>query len=250
VDHMSGHPQHHPAQPGEHADPPGPHGMAVIGEQAIYCSHLPMFMVPHDYQCLLEVGLEGDGDPGRRYFDDRAEHPEQRLYTFNPVPFVLPDIFPGEDGPARSDSFEGSLHRGHFERSSTRPVELADGVTARVRNVIYSHKFEPDAEELPELRYLLFGTASEMFLAHVITRPPDFDHLLSVGADQQFSDEDLRNGIVVTISDRPNTPAARIKPEVDTKLPAVIEAEGGSQPVELRPQVEFYFEQRELAEGM
>jgi hypothetical protein len=219
--------------------------MAVIGEQAVYLSHLPMFMVPHDWQCLLEVELQGRADPQQVYFDDRKAHPQQRLYTFNPVPFVLPELFPDGDEPARLDSFDGTLFRAHFERDATNPEPIADA-TARVRNVIYRHRFQPD-EELDELRYLLFGRGSELFLAHLITRPPDFDHLLSVSlAEQPFSDEELAKGIVVKLGDRPNTIAARIKPEADKELPAVAEVDGRDQPVELRPEVEYYFETGDL----
>lgn len=247
MDHMSGHPEHHPApKPDEAADPPGPHGMAVIGELAVYLSHLPMFMSPHDYQVILEVGFEGDDDPQAVYFADRKDHPQQRLYTFNPVPFVLPGLFPAGGSPPEATSFHGTLHRGHFERASTNPERIAADVTARVRNVIYHHKFQPDADELEELRYLLFGKGSEIFLAHMITMPPDFDQLLSVSVDQTFSDEDLSKGIVVTLSDRPNTVAARIKPTAEDQLSAVAAIDGGSQPMQLRPKVEFYFEAREL----
>ena len=245
MDHMSHSQPHAAAHPGGHADPPGPHGMAVIGQQAVYLSHLPMFMVPHDWQVLLEVELQGRADPQQAYFEDREAHPEQRLYTFNPIPFVLPELFPDGEQPAPLDSFDGTLFRAHFERDATNPEPIADA-TARVRNVIYRHRFQPD-EELDELRYLLFGKGPELFLAHLITRPPDFDHLLSVSlAEQPFSDEELGKGIVVKLGDRPNTIPARISPEADKELPAVAEVDGRDQPVELRPEVEFYFETGDL----
>jgi hypothetical protein len=246
VDHMSHSQPHAAAHPGGQDDPPGPHGMAIIGEQAVYLSHLPMFMVPHDWQVLLEVELEGRANPQEVYFEDRKAHPQQRLYTFDPIPFVLPQLFPDGEQPARLDSFDGTLYRAHFERDATDPEAIAEGVTARVRNVIYRHRFQAD-EELDELRYLLFGRGSELFLAHLITRPPDFDHLLSVSlAEQPFSDEELAKGIVVKLGDRPNTIPARISPEADKELPAVAEVDGRDQPVELRPEVEYYFETGDL----
>jgi hypothetical protein len=54
----------------------------------------------------------------------------------------------------------------------------------------------------------------------------------------------------VRIPDRPSTVQARIKPGVDAKLAAVAEIAGRSEPVELRPEVEFYFESGELCEAM
>jgi hypothetical protein len=128
-------------------------------------------------------------------------------------------------------------------------VQIASGVTARVRNVIYHHKFQR-GEELPELRYILFGKGPEIFVGHVISRPPDYDQLVSVDTDSQFSDEDLRKGIIVKVGDRPNTIDARIKPGVDQQVPAVAEIGGTSQPIQLQPKVEFYFETGDLEEAM
>jgi hypothetical protein len=246
MDHMPGHSEHHaPA-----TDPPARHGMAVIGEQAVYFSHLPMFMFPHAHQLLMEVELKGDGDPQNVYFHDREQHPEQRMYTVNPDPFSLPTLLPVGDSPPEATSFRVALFRGHFERPDTRPARLAAGVTARVRNVIHHHKLQSDAPELAELRYLLFGKASESFLSHFINGVPSFDHLLSVDVDQQLSDEQLSKGIVVKFGGRPDTVAGRIKPGVDTELSADAEIDGGSRRLELRPKIEYYFEAGELAEAM
>jgi hypothetical protein len=250
VDHMPGHSAHHPPQEHAATDPPGPHGMAVIGEQSVYLSHLPMFMALHAFQVLLDVRFEGDGDPQAVYLRDRMEHPQQRLYTFNPVPFVLPSLFSVGENPPTATSFRGSLHRGHFERPNTNPVRIAADVTVQVRKVLHQHKFQSGAAELEELQYFLFGEGSETFLAHHITRPPDFDQLVSVGLDVLLSDEDLSKGAVVKFADRPNTVADRIRPGVDPELAAVVELDGSSRPIRVRPKVEFYFEAGELAEAM
>lgn len=244
-----GHHQHGPP-PTEPADPARSHGMAVIGEQSVYCSHLPMFMAAHDYQVIAEVEFEGQPDVRRLYLDDRAKHPDQRLYTFEPKPFVLPDLFPTVAGPARLTTFVGKLHRGHFERDDTSPERLAADVTTRVRNVIHHHKFQPGAAELPQLQYLLFGKKSELFLAHLITRPPSFDHLLSVEVDDVPTDEELGRGIVVMLKDRPDTPAARIRLSSDTELTVTAEDGGKSRELRLRPKVEFYFEVGDLEHAM
>ena len=56
-----------------------------------------MFMSPHDYQVVLEGTLSQQGvDPQRTYREDRKGHVKTRVYTFDPVPFVLPDLFPPE----------------------------------------------------------------------------------------------------------------------------------------------------------
>jgi hypothetical protein len=248
VDQMADHSQHHPgSNPGEATDPPGPHGMAVIGERAVYFSHLPMFMSPHDYQVILEVELEGSGNPQEVYFRDRKDHPETLLRTFDPVLFVLPNLFPTAERPPKATSFQGDLYRGHFERKDTKPVRLASDVTVQVKNVIHHHKFDPNAKELAQLQYVLFGTRSELLLAHFIVRPSTFDQLMSVEVDVQIPDEALRQGIVVKLPDRPNTIAARIRPGADSELPAVVEAHGqAAQQVTIRPTIEHYLELGDL----
>jgi hypothetical protein len=250
MDQTHDHSPHHPTpEPGEATDPPAAHGMAVIGEQAVYLSHLPMFMSPHDYQVILEVEFEGNNSQAA-YLTDREKNPQQRLYTLNPVPFVLPALFPVGESSPEAASFRGDLHRGHFERIDTGPVQMASNVTVRVKKVTHHHRFESNASELGELRYLLFGKGSEVFFAHRITAPPDFDQLLSVGIDVQFGDEDLSKGIEVAFEGRANTVATRIKPGVDTELPAIAEIDGRFQPIKVRPKVEYYFEAGELAQAI
>ena len=44
-----------------HAGLKGIHNMAVVGEHAIFLSHLPMFMPPHDAQVVLEASSFKNG---------------------------------------------------------------------------------------------------------------------------------------------------------------------------------------------
>jgi len=54
-------------------DRPAVHGMLLVGTNALYVSHLPMFHAPHDYQALAEVALQdGAGDARARYVADKA----------------------------------------------------------------------------------------------------------------------------------------------------------------------------------
>jgi hypothetical protein len=41
----------------------GIHGMLIVGEEAIYVSHLPMWMRPHNFQVILEVTFRGPSQP-------------------------------------------------------------------------------------------------------------------------------------------------------------------------------------------
>src|SRR5262245_17878432 len=61
-------------------DKPATHNMLVVGERALYLSHLPMFQeegesMPHRYQVVLEIALaKQGGDPHRDYLEDRQKH--------------------------------------------------------------------------------------------------------------------------------------------------------------------------------
>jgi hypothetical protein len=242
---------------GQHAagDPPSGHGMAIVGRETVFLSHLPMFMRPHDYQVILEVTFSGDGtDPQRTYADDRAAHPDAKPYTFDPERFVLTDLVPpGPGQPARRRSFRGDIYRGHFERFPSQAAKdaarIGRGVVANVARVVLFEKFDPRAAELGRLEYLLFGKGPELFLAHAITKPPDFDQLLAVTvAGQAVPEEALGRGVAVAFPGRANTSDERI--EVGRAASGVMRLAGREVPVEVMPTAELYFETGDLASAM
>lgn len=245
---MHGHPMsgmHHDA---DTEDEPAGHGMAMIGQKTVFLSHLPMFGSPHDYQVILEAGLARTGaDPQQVYFDDRQNNPNERLYTFSPNPFVLTRILPIDGNPPKETTFVGSVFRRHFERPQPPPTKIASGVTVNVKNVIHGRKFTPDAPPLENLEYILFGRGDEIFLAHLITRPPDFDQLIQVTLDQSLSDEELLSGHRLTIPGRSNTASDRISP-TDGNVDGTLHLGESTVAVQITPGVEFYLEEGELAE--
>ncbi|HET9256569.1 MAG TPA: hypothetical protein VFO16_15415 [Pseudonocardiaceae bacterium] len=236
---------------GEHAqhpsgDPPGSHTMIAIGTGQIFLSHLPMFMKPHDYQVILQASFGGShGDPQRVYVDDRKAHPDVLLYTLRPEKFVLPDLFPPAPGEqAHRRSFQADLFRGNFEQPATNPVRIAANVVVSVESVVLGRKFIPGAPGLDRLAYVLFGKGSELWLAHVITKPPDFDQILSTAVGgHTFTDQELISGIPITIPGQKNAAAERI--ELSPADPAIDALASDRVPVELRPQAEFYFNDNE-----
>ena len=237
----------HASHPGaDHPDPPGGHGMAVIGTEAIYLSHLPMFMRPHDYQVILEASF---GPADTAYRQDRKKHPTTKLYTFAPQPFVLPDLFLA-DGALTS--FTGTLVRNHFEQPEAhpeKPAVVADKVTVDVTRVVHHHRFEAAAKRPKQLAYLLFGRSDELFVAHLISKPPDFDQLVAVEVDgHQFSDEDLAQGVVLSIPNRPDEPDNRLQEGQHASGAARVD--GKDVPIEVTVRTELYFETNDLARQM
>jgi hypothetical protein len=238
---------HHAPEDGSTpTDKAGGHGMAVIGTQTMFFSHLPMFMTPHNYQVILEGRLSQPGsDPQRTYREDRAQHP-QALYTFDPVPFVLPEIAP----PAFArKQFSGDLVRGHFEAPPEFPAKphvIAGGVTVEIVNVVYFRQLTPQPTRPDHLEYLLFGKGEEIFLAHVISGPPDFDQLVSAKVrGHQFTADELRRGVRVQVPGAAASSAQRIKP--GKAVSAQAQVSGKDVAVTVEAGAELYFMERELA---
>jgi hypothetical protein len=231
---------------GAAADPPRVHGMLIVGEQSVYLSHLPIFGSPHDYQVILEATFTKSGrDPQADYFNDR-KRTGKKIYTLEPERFVLTDLA----APTPLRSFKATVYRDHFERFRTERAKeaavIADEVDVKVTRVIHFHKFDPNAAALSQLEYLLFGKEKELFLAHMITKPPDFDQVLSVQSSRRFTDEELSRGVSIVFPAKTNKSSQRIKGVLPvTGRPKAVT--GNASAITFQPGKEFYLEQGELA---
>jgi hypothetical protein len=141
-----------------------------------------MFHSPHDYQVLLTATFKAEGvDPAAAYIEDRRKT-GGKLHTWAPEPFTLPSLM----GEPASPMF-GTIFRGHFERGGT-PL-----IPERVRaDVVRAHNFRrllPATDRAEHLKYILFGEPGDRYLAHWITKPPDFDQVLSVMTCEEFQSE-------------------------------------------------------------
>ncbi|MGC5172140.1 hypothetical protein ACLQ2Q_15970 [Microbacterium sp. DT81.1] len=204
-----------------------------------------MFMLPHDAQLLLEVTLERDGSSlTEAWSRERADHPDEHLYTVMPELFALATLY-ATDPPER-DSFRARFFRGHLERGGVPIPELSD-VNVRITDIVYARKFDKRGRP-DDLTYLLVGRNREMFLAHVISEPPDFDQILSVElAGPHPDDEDLEAGIQVAFMGRANTAEARLR--TGERATARGHVTGAHQflTLEFGQIRELYFEEGELA---
>jgi hypothetical protein len=227
----------------------GKHNMLVVGEETVYLSHLPMFMSPHDYQVILAATFTQAGSNVQAtYVNDRTQTGTM-IYTLGPEPFVLPDIISTDPQHPLLRSFKGTLFRGHLERGGT---PILDDVDVTIKQVVYFRKFDPLANDLPQLQYVFFGKAQELFAAHVITRPPDFDQVISLKvAGHTFTDEELGQGVQVIFPGRTNAISDRLQQQ---QLSGNIQVKGNnaSDLVELKVEadVEFYFETGDLESAM
>jgi hypothetical protein len=237
----------------DHAEHPATHNMVVIGERTVYLSHLPMFQdpgkppesMPHRYQAILEVTFD-DQDV---YVRDRQGPRAARLFTLGPAErFVLAELAPTDPQSKPRRSFRARICRGHLEKPDPDGQgAVLRGVEVRVHRVVHFREFDPGAKRPAHLEYLLFGKGDELYLAHLIVAPPDFDQLLSVKVSgHTFTDEELAKGVQVTFPGTTNAPAGRLK----AKQRATGQMRSGSPPttkeVQLEVSGELYFEEGEL----
>lgn len=225
-------------------DKPATHNMLVIGEETVYLSHLPMFQepgespMPHRYQAILEVAFPGQ----ESYAKDRRAHQSTSIYTLNPEKFVLPDLA-SSDKPLASFN-ANTIFRGHLERDNR--VTILENVKVKVNRVIHFRQFDPGAKAPASLEYLLFGKGKELFLAHWIAAPPDFDQVLSVTvAGDPFTDDELARGIPVAFPGK-NTVAERIKAKQQVQGEARLAGSPTPRKIDVRVDKELYFEEGEL----
>lgn len=228
-------------------DPPSVHGMMVTGSRTVFLSHLPMFGSPHDFQVILEAAFsKSGGDPQADYFNDRQKS-GATLYTLEPERFELPRLI--ANAPFRS--FKASVYRGHFERFPTRAAKdaarVAQNVDVTVTRVIRFAQFDPGAVKPSRLEYLYFGKGDEFLAAHLITRPPDFDQILSVAPlDHSFTDAELAHGVKLVVPRRDNAAANRIAANESVTV-EIMSADGSPTRLPLQAGVEMYFEEGELS---
>jgi hypothetical protein len=200
---------------------------------------------PHRYQVILEAALSKAGaDPQATYATDRKSHPSTRIYTLSPQLFILPHLSSANLNPPLG-TFKADLFRGHLEKDGTS--RIVAGADISVKNVVHFRELDSDATPLTQLEYILFGKGSELFLAHLITRPPDFDQVISISVkDHTLSDADLRKGLRIVFM-RPNTVDGRLL-EKQEETGELRPGDGRSAPLKLRVKagVEYYFEEGEL----
>ena len=231
------------------ADRPAVHNMLIVGQQTAFLSHLPMFRAPdfdspHRYQGILEAAFSKPGSDAQAvYAKDRKDHPGTKIYTLSPATsFVLPDLNSQTASPPISP-FKATIFRGHLEKGGRRILEKVD---VTIKRIIHFREFNPDASPPPSLEYVLFGKGNETFLAHFISKPPDFDQVISVRIpDHPFTDSEMAGGLSVSF-DKPNTIDNRLKERAQEE--GRVSARNPSQPLKLefRTDRELYFEEGEL----
>jgi hypothetical protein len=110
--------------------------------------------------------------------------------------------------------------------------------------VLYARRLDPSSPAPTELHYLMFGGLDETFLAHRITRPPDFDQVLSVDVDALPSGWD---GTAVEIRiEQPKHPTG-LPLEEGEQAQAKRQDNSAGDTLAMVARMEFYLETGDLA---
>jgi hypothetical protein len=239
-------------------DRPNTHNMLVVGERTVFLSHLPMFdelnrdktayTSPHRFQVILEATFSDHGKSVQNlYTNDRKAHPGIKMYTLSPEPMVLAKLFTPDPQHPSVTSFRATVFRGHLERGG-QPIPGLKNIDVTVKRVILAREFDPAETKAGELEYLLLGMGNELFLAHRISNPPDFDQVLAIKiGDPPLTEDQLSRGLTVTINNQKNASSQRITQ--GQKVTGKAHAAGAHEFLNLQIQAvtELYFEEGELA---
>ena len=241
------------APPAAAEDRAATHNMLVFGDQTVFFSHLPMFdglnrartdfTSPHRFQVILQAALTPE--QMAIYAKDRQAHPEAQFYTIGPEEFVLTRLFEPKAAPRKTD-FTATVFRGHLEAQPNHPVPGLVDVKVKIAHVMHGRKFDPRASKPAALEYLVFGRGPERFLAHAISAPPDFDHVVKLSAlSPDLTDRDLAQDVRVAIPDRKNMAGQRLREGQRVEGRLRIGA-GAPTKVQLEVGKRIYFEEGEL----
>jgi hypothetical protein len=203
------------------------HGQLLLGRNAHYLYHLPLFMTDprqhaHNFQVILEAALPSDDEA--LLAADRGRNPDM-LYTAAPAIFdqaALVLSYPGY-GPLRR--LPASVFRGHFEREPNEMI--IENSTLEILKVVHFREFTAGGPKLDALEYLLFGREGEAFMAHLLSAPPDFDQVIAVTlSGTKPAEKLLRNGLYIQVKDRANDAASRLR--VNASIKCSFDADGGT----------------------
>lgn len=201
----------------------------------------------HRFQAIMEGNFTDPSDRLRdlraAYVSDRSSARE-RFYTLEPEPFVLTEL---AGRPPQRRQFFAKLFAGHFERGGRFLFQTIVEVT----DVIHFRELDPDGEPLGQLRYIMFGSGEELFLAHLISPPPicAFDQVLPVKltGDARGNGRTLR-GAEVIVRGRADAIGDRLRENETVAAHLQLPGQSADQAIEVQLEAgrEFYLEEGEL----
>jgi hypothetical protein len=188
----------------ERARPVAAQTLLMLGEGPVYLALLPTPDEARDHQIVLEtVLLKTGSDPTSIYAQDRHVT-DEKTYTLVTEPLVIDDLIAPASSPTRT-SFRAQLVRGLAGRGGQPFLE---NVTVKVKRVVLARKIQVSSKTGDHLQYFAFGDARQLYAAHVLQTPRDFDQVVAIRVTRGVMDEGqaerMRRGAVIELPEVAN----------------------------------------------
>lgn len=185
------------ATPPQIADTPDYHGFFMLGDDVLFLEHMPMFdHENHMYQVILKASLPAAAMETVRQL--RREHPDRVLNLINiqGEPMTLLQLKTG--AVAR---FNATVYSDYSNDHGGTPGPVAiPSVPVTVEQVVFWRHFDYSFGFPEPLRYLLFGTPQRAWMTHLMTRTPDFQHILELHTVPGWlSPDQVQAGVAVNV---------------------------------------------------
>ena len=168
-----------PKEAAKIVDTPDYHGFFMLGDEVLFLEHMPMFTQEnHMYQVILRASLPAEAV--RQVRQMREQHPDHVLNLINVQgePMTLLQLKTGE-----VTRFNATIYADYSNDNGGSPGPVAiQSVPVTVEQVVFFRHFDYSFEFPEPLRYLVFGTPRQAYMSHLITRTPDFQHILNLAS--------------------------------------------------------------------
>lgn len=155
------------------------HGFLMLGTEKLYLCHLPMYHMPaHTFQTILEAEIDRAGMDN--YLRIKKENPDKPIIVLNKSSMTLEEL-------AHSSSFFGPIH---FANENGDPDGGPIGQTkVNIKKILLFKKLNENSPDYPaHLEYYLFGTNSDCYLSHLLSKAPNFEQELGVSISGSLLD--------------------------------------------------------------
>ena len=168
------------------------HRFLILGRKKLFFYHLALYdpNSGHNYQAVIELDIEDQGQLRAAYLADLEQHVNERVfYALScPMHFELPELKTGKTFPVILERVVVNA-AGDKREFQQIPIE---GSTATVNvhcrgegaGQVFSFRKLSDVPYPEKLTYLVFGEGDEIHIAHYLARPKNFDEVVDISASQ------------------------------------------------------------------
>jgi hypothetical protein len=195
------------------------HRFLILGRKKLFFYHLALYNPNsgHNYQAVIELDIQDQGQLRATYLADLEQHLDQRVfYSLScPVHFELPELKAGKTFPV---ILERVVVNAEGDKREFQQIPI-EGSTATVNvhcrgeaaGQVFSFRKLSDIPYPDKLTYLAFGAGDEIHIAHYLARPKNFDEAVTIHTSSPI-DPALLHSVPTLIIDTIDDPHGPINP--------------------------------------